>query len=146
MRVLLVSLSAILMSLASAVRAETGPLGDWLTAGASAIVRVAPCGDKLCGRIVWLWEPRRADGQPMRDDRNTDPALRARPLIGLEMLAGFRPGAAGEWAGGRIYNPEDGSTYSATLTVRDTSTLDVRGCVLFICRSQIWRRPSALPR
>ena len=118
-------------------------MGDWFTAGASAVVKVSPCASgegTLCGRVVWLWDPSTAT-----DTRNPDPALRARPLVGLDMLSGFRPGAPGEWTGGRIYNPEDGNTYSATLKLRDATTMEVRGCVLFVCRSQLWRRTSALP-
>lgn len=137
-------LVAALAADAGTVRAQTTPLGDWLSAGAAAVVKIAPCvsGEgALCGRIVWLWDP----SMPT-DSRNSDPALRSRPLVGLELLRGFRAGAPGEWTGGRIYNPEDGDTYSATLRLRDATTLDVRGCVMFICRSQIWRRPSALPR
>ena len=135
---------ALLMVSAGTASAQTAPLGDWLTAGASAVVKITPCATgegTLCGRIVWLWDP-----ATVTDVRNSDRALRSRPLVGLEMLSGFRPGAPGEWTGGRIYNPEDGNTYGATLKLRDATTLDVRGCVMVFCRSQVWRRPSALPR
>ena len=144
MKRFLLPLAAVLVSFASAASAQTAPLGDWLTAGASAVVKISPCASgegTLCGRIVWLWDPSTAT-----DSRNSDPALRGRPLVGLDMLSGFRPGAAGEWTGGHIYNPEDGNTYSATLKRRDATTMEVRGCVLFVCRSQLWRRTSALPR
>lgn len=144
MRRVLSALACLLLSLPGVASAQPVPTGDWLTSGAAAVVRIAPCaagGDALCGRITWLWNP-----TPDRDERNGDPALRSRPLVGLEMLAGFRPDASGGWAGGRIYNPEDGNTYSASFRLRDATTLDVRGCVMFICRSQVWRRPSALPR
>jgi uncharacterized protein (DUF2147 family) len=144
MRRLFLSILAVLAASAGAASAQTAPLGDWLTSGAAAVVKIAPCASgegTLCGRIVWLWDPSTAT-----DTRNGDPALRARPLVGLEMLQGFRPGAPGEWTGGRIYNPEDGNSYSATLRLRDVTILDVRGCVMVFCRSQVWRRPSALPR
>lgn len=144
MRRFLLPLAVLLVVSGGTASAQPTPTGDWLTAGASAVVTIAPCATgegTLCGRVVWLWDP-----STDRDTRNSEPALRSRPLIGLEMLAGFRLGASGEWTGGRIYNPEDGNTYSASLKLRDATTLDVRGCVLFICRSQVWRRPSALPR
>lgn len=144
MRRFLLPLATLLLGIGSAASAQPSPAGDWLTAGASAIVNIAPCaaGDgTLCGRIVWLWDPAAAT-----DARNSEPALRSRPLVGLDMLAGFRPGTPGEWTGGRIYNPEDGNTYSASLKLRDATILDVRGCVMVFCRSQVWRRTSALPR
>jgi uncharacterized protein (DUF2147 family) len=82
------------------------------------------------------------------DDRQAELGSRAAlaAFDRMEMLTGFRPAASGEWSGGHIYNPEDGNTYGASLRIRDATALDVRGCVLFICRSQVWRRPSALPR
>ena len=144
MKRFLLPLIAVLVSFADAAAAQTAPMGDWLTAGASAVVKITPCASgegTLCGRVVWLWDP-----STSTDTRNGDPALRSRPLVGLDMLSGFRPGASGEWTGGRIYNPEDGNTYSATLKLRDATTIEVRGCVLFVCRSQLWRRTSALPR
>ena len=36
----------------------------------------------------------------------------------------------GSWADGRIYNPEDGKTYQATMRLVDANTLQVRGYVL----------------
>lgn len=144
MKRFLLALVASLLSVAGAASAQTSPMGDWLTAGASAVVKVSPCASgegTLCGRIVWLWDPSMA-----ADSRNADPALRSRPLVGLDMLSGFRAGASAEWTGGRIYNPEDGNTYGATLKLRDATTMEVRGCVLIVCRSQLWRRTSALPR
>lgn len=144
MKRLLLPLVALLVSFAGTAAAQTSPMGDWLTAGASAVVKIAPCAASegtLCGRIVWLWDP-----SSTADTRNSDPALRSRSLVGLDMLSGFRPGASGEWTGGRIYNPEDGNTYGATLKLRDGTTMEVRGCVLIVCRSQLWRRTSALPR
>jgi uncharacterized protein (DUF2147 family) len=144
MNKLVLSLVAFMTCLAGTASAQISPAGDWLTAGASAVVRIAPCTASeraLCGRITWLWDP-----STTTDKQNSDPALRSRPLIGMEMLTGLRPAASGEWSGGHIYNPEDGNTYGASFRIRDATTLDVRGCVLFICRSQVWRRPSALPR
>ena len=57
------------------------------------------------------------------------------------MLFDFAPGSRPQsWTGGHIYNPEDGRTYSATLTQRSTDLLEVEGCVLFVCSRQVWRK------
>ena len=58
-------------------------------------------------------------------------------------MGGLTPAAGGSWAG-RIYNPEDGQTYRATLRRVGNDTLVIEGCVLFICQKQIWRSASAL--
>lgn len=119
-------------------------LGEWATQGYSARVLVRPCADapdRVCGAITWLWEPTDAAGRPVTDSRHPDPARRDKPLVGLDMLHGFRPGATpGTWADGRIYNPEDGRTYGATLKLRTPELLEVQGCVLMFCARQVWRR------
>jgi hypothetical protein len=47
------------------------------------------------------------------------------------------------WKGGRIYNPEDGRHYEASLTLKSANNLLVEGCVMFFCQSQVWRRADA---
>jgi uncharacterized protein (DUF2147 family) len=113
--------------------------GRWLTPGGKSIVEIAPCNNgKRCGRIAWLRD-HAPDGGLLRDAENHDPALRHRPVLGIELLAGFRSTPAGVWRGGRIYNPEDGRTYSAQLRRTDSRTLEVKGCALSIfCRTQQW--------
>lgn len=117
--------------------------GEWATQGYSARVLVRPCADapdRLCGAITWLWAPTDAAGRPVTDSRHPDPARRDAPLVGLDMLHGFRPGTPGTWIDGRIYNPEDGRTYGATLKLRTPELLEVQGCVLMFCARQVWRR------
>ena len=64
-------------------------------------------------------------------------------MVGLSILSGLTPAAGGGWAG-RIYNPEDGQTYRATVRQTATDTLAIEGCVLFICQKQVWRSAAAL--
>jgi uncharacterized protein (DUF2147 family) len=119
---------------------------EWITPGYSARVRIHPCEsapDTACGTITWLWESVDRVGAPVRDGNNGDDALRERPLQGLEILAGLRQTQPGRWGGGTIYNPEDGRRYSVNLRLRSAEVLEVEGCVLFICRLQIWRRRGA---
>ena len=121
--------------------AQADPLGTWLTEGGKSHVSIAPCGDKLCGRIVWLREPLNPDGTGKLDVDNEDPDLRGRPIIGLRMLHGFSGDGDGRGSGGRIYNPEDGYTYRSKMKVIDADTLEVSGCVLFVlCQGQTWTR------
>jgi uncharacterized protein (DUF2147 family) len=125
--------------------AEDGALGRWLTPGAAAVVELAPCADAstLCGTIRWLWEATDDKGRPRLDAQNADAGLRGRPLLGLAILSGLAPKQGGGWQG-RIYNPEDGQTYRATVSRRGSDTLIVEGCVLFVCRQQMWRKASTL--
>jgi lathosterol oxidase len=130
---------------ADPVRANDGPIGRWATPGVAAIVELAPCSGTtgLCGTIRWLWEATDDKGRPRLDSQNADTALRARPLLGLSILSGLTRTTNGGWEG-RIYNPEDGQTYRATLRRAGTDALSIEGCVLFICQKQTWRSVSVL--
>jgi uncharacterized protein (DUF2147 family) len=139
--------AAALLALAASrpAAADDAVLGRWVTQGASAVVELARCPDAatLCGTIRWLWEATDDRGRPRLDSQNSDPGLRTRPLLGLAILSGLSPRSGGGWEG-RIYNPEDGQSYRATVTRRSADSLLVEGCVLFVCQKQIWRRPSTL--
>lgn len=117
--------------------------GVWLTKDNKSKVEIADCGGKLCGTIIWLAEPLDEEGNEKTDKNNPDASLRARPIVGLELLNGFVPGdEENHWVDGTIYNPEDGETYSCTMTLQDDGTLKVRGYVglpLF-GKTQIWTR------
>ena len=120
------TLSAALLLMASSPTLT----GDWVTDDRSALVHIAPCGGRLCGRIVRVM----ARGAPTMDVNNPDRSLRSRPLAGLTVLSGFTPAGAG----GRAYNPRNGHSYRATLGLNADGSLRVTGCVLLICRSQTW--------
>jgi len=141
------SVASAMLLLASArpAAADDGVSGRWLTPGASAVVELTRCADAatLCGTIRWLWEATDEKGRQRLDSQNSDPNLRARPLLGLVILSGLTPRPGGGWQG-RIYNPEDGQTYRATIARRGADSLMVEGCVLFVCQKQIWRKSSAL--
>ena len=61
-------------------------------------------------------------------------------IIGISLLKGLEKTGANEWDDGTIYNPEDGQTYSSEMMLIDTKTLEVKGCVLFFCETQTWKR------
>lgn len=130
-----IALAALMLASAPAPEAV---FGRWRTETRNAIVEIAPCGASACGHLLTS-DGLRAD-PALTDRKNTDPKQRARPLRGLAMLWGFRRDADG-WAGGRIYNPDDGKTYGATLRLADPQHLKVRGCIFVpLCKTQIWTR------
>lgn len=123
--------------------AQAAPVaGTWLSADGGTKVRVSECGsNKLCGRVVWLNEPIDPQtGKPKTDKRNADPAKRARPLLGVQVVNGMAPNGDDKWAG-QIYNADDGKTYQANVTLVSTNAMKVQGCVLgVLCKSQTWTR------
>ncbi|HEY0234424.1 MAG TPA: DUF2147 domain-containing protein, partial [Afipia sp.] len=85
--------------------------GVWETEKGDAHVRVSPCGSALCGKIVSLRDPIDPQtGKAQVDDKNPNPALASRPMIGLSLFNSMRPTGPGSWAG-LIYNADDGRYY-----------------------------------
>lgn len=119
------------LMLSTAVPAGATPsalLGEWWTPGFGARVRIEPCGEAVCGSIVWLWEeiPRNVA------DRS--------PLVGRQVIERMQAAEPGVWRGGRLYNPEDGRDYRGSLQLQSSNNLIVEGCVLVVCQTQVWRR------
>ena len=141
------AIAAAMLAIATAwpASARDDLTGRWATQGVAAIIELASCADgaTLCGTIRWLWDAVDDKGRPRLDAQNADTTLRSRPVVGLSILSGLTPRQGGGWEG-RIYNPEDGQTYRATLTRRGADALVVEGCVLFVCQKQVWRKASAL--
>ena len=125
-------------------RAEVrgGPEGIWLTQAGDAKVRVSRCGAGICGVVVWLKEPiDPLTGKPQVDDKNPNPALARRPIIGLSLFLGMRPAGPNQWSG-QIYNADDGKTYASKISVGGPGTLKVEGCVGSLCGGEEWSRSS----
>jgi uncharacterized protein (DUF2147 family) len=127
--------------------------GKWQTESTNAHVELSPCPDPargvVCGKVVWLRNATNPDQTPaastdeVKDVKNPDPALRNRKLIGLEFLNGFKPSEEpGTYEGGKIYNAEDGETYSARIKLENPDRLVLRGYVLMpmLGKSQTWTR------
>jgi uncharacterized protein (DUF2147 family) len=112
--------------------------GLWKTPEDGGQVEMYDCGDKLCGRIAAA--PELVAHPDKTDERNRDPALRTRPLRGLEVVTGFSGGPSA-WNGGKLYRPEDGRSYSGRIEMINSATLKVTGCLMpGLCQSQIWSR------
>lgn len=136
---------ASLVAAISPALSDTNPSGVWLTQAGDARVHVSLCGEGICGRVVWLKEPiDRNTGQPQRDDKNPNPSLAQRPMIGLSIFSGMRTVASNKWSG-RIYNADDGQSYTANVTYPGGSTLEVQGCMGAMCGGETWSRISGEP-
>jgi uncharacterized protein (DUF2147 family) len=120
--------------------------GWWIDGSHRGAILIKPCGDQLCGSVEWLKIPNDpATGKPKTDYKNGDPALRSRPLCGLQLLWGFVHASDPTlWEGGKIYDPESGNTYNARMILKPDGTLDVRGYIgiPLLGRSETWVRPT----
>jgi uncharacterized protein (DUF2147 family) len=111
-------------------------MGDWETP-AHSVVRVEACGAEVCLRVVKL----PPDAPATLDVNNPEKSLRTRALCGLVVGTGFREDGSGKLAGGRLYDPKSGRTYSGTIAVAGDALM-LRGYwgVALLGRSETWRR------
>ena len=124
------------------VKAQAGGevTGIWLTQAGDAKVRVSKCGGGICGVIVWLRDPiNRMTGKPEVDDKNPNPALARRPMIGLALFTGMRPAGPNKWSG-QIYDADDGKSYASSVSVAGPGSLRVEGCLGAFCGGETWSR------
>ena len=111
----------VMMSAGAAMAAD--PLeGVWRTAaddnGNSGLIKVAPCGAKLCGTLVKAYD---ASGKEIQSDN-----------VGRKIISETVNNGGGKYSG-KVYSPDRGKTYKSKL-VLSGKTLKVSGCVLGICR------------
>jgi uncharacterized protein (DUF2147 family) len=130
-------------------RAQPLEAGLWYDDTGRGAVELVPCGSKLCGRIAWLKDTVNAEGQPLVDRYNPNPARRTTPICGLQVIGDVQKLPEGTWDQGWIYDPKTGSSYNVTLTLQGPDQLKVTGYkgIKLLSKSFIWNRaPVDLPR
>jgi uncharacterized protein (DUF2147 family) len=136
----MIAIVAAVLAAGPATAQAAGPDGIWLTQAGDAKVRVSKCGGGICGVVVWLKDPiDPATGKAQVDDKNPNPALAKRPIIGLSLFLGMRSAGANKWSG-QIYNADDGKTYASSISVAGPDALKVEGCVGGFCGGETWSR------
>ena len=150
------TLTVILLSLVTVAGAGGGgiellPISKNLSegGGGQAHIEIYEEGDRYHGKIIWLSEPVYLEGDPHGtvgeakvDTENPDEALRSQPIVGLLMMSGFKYDVKGLWHKGKIYDPDNGKTYKAKLSLTEDDVLKVRGFIGFslIGRTSEWTR------
>ena len=125
------------LALMAAPQSGDAAVGRWKTETRNAVVEIQRCGASICGRI--LTSDALRTNPNLKDARNSNAQLRNRPLRGMQILSGFKASGT-SWTGGKIYNAEDGKTYSAEVRVAGDQ-LKLKGCVVWpLCKTQTWTR------
>ena len=109
--------------------------GAWRNPRDSVIVRIAPCGDSLCGRVEWASVKAQADARRGGTD----------PLVGVEVLSQFKARPNGRWKG-KLFLPDLNKRTGAEIRPLGPDRLKVTGCAVgrLVCRSEIWTRAEAI--
>ena len=123
-------------------------LGVWYDDTGDGAINIEPCGDKLCGKLVWLKEPLNDKGQPLFDRHNPDESKRKRPICGLPIFGDLKKQADGSWDSGWVYDPHEGKSYSFTFALSGADKLQVTGYLgmKLLGKTMTWTRaPGNLP-
>jgi uncharacterized protein (DUF2147 family) len=118
--------------------------GIWWNDEKTTKIKVEQKGGKYIGTIVYMIPEKYENGQPPKDDKNPDPKLQNRSVVGLQILEGLEYDAnKKEWKNGRIYDPKSGKTYDCYAWLENNDLLKLKGFVAGIRlmgRSSEWYR------
>ena len=97
--------------------------GTWLRDNGAEQVKFEPCGDAICGNIVWL-----------------KPGSDSKAKVGQRLFFDMHPDGTNSWTG-KAAAPDDGSIYSGKMSIEGV-TLSTSGCIVggLICKSANWKR------
>lgn len=132
----------LLTGFASAEEADA-ILGQWYTdpEKKDVVVEFYKDNDVYSGKIVWMKNPKEDDGTDKVDKENPDEARKNDPILGLNLAKGFSYKGSNKWAGGTIYDPNNGKTYKCKIALKGDD-LKVRGFigVSLLGRTAHWLR------
>lgn len=105
--------------------------GVWRNPGDTVHLELRPCGENICGEVVWATDAARKAALRFSD----------RELVGQQLFRDFKRGED-RTARGKVFVPDLGLTFKGAAQHRDSNTIKVKGCVLgnLICKSQVWTR------
>ena len=121
-------------------------LGVWYNSDKSAMIEFFKCaenGDRFCGKILWLKEPKNDHGKPKTDSKNPNKNLQNRRLKELTIFEDFEYDGNNEWQGGIFYDPEKGQTYDGvSLDLIEPDKLELHAYIGFslMGRTLNWTR------
>jgi uncharacterized protein (DUF2147 family) len=100
-------------------------LGTWLRDNGALQVKFEPCGDAICGNVVWI-----------------KPGSDSKAKVGQRLFFEMRPNGANSWTG-KAASPDSGSVYSGKMSI-EGSGLNTSGCMVggLICKSVNWKKIS----
>lgn len=128
MRALLALPTAV--ALIAAPEPQRSPLeGYWKNPIGSAIISIAPCGNELCGKVIWASERGRREASKGAPD-----------VVGTTVLTHLRRNGT-KWTG-TLFIPDDNVHVSARLQPVGANQLKLAGCAFagLFCRTQMWTR------
>jgi uncharacterized protein (DUF2147 family) len=126
-----VALAALVVLAGSASAQAPAPdvTGVWIDHTGQGAVEITPCADRICGRVVWLKDPKHKSKS-------------GKLICGTQILGDLQKHGNNAWESGWIYNPEDEERFSAALKLANPNTLLVTGYlgVKLLGETFTWKR------
>ncbi|MBL8566486.1 MAG: DUF2147 domain-containing protein [Hyphomicrobiaceae bacterium] len=112
---------------AGAAAAQSEPMGVWIDNTGRGAVEIAPCGNVLCGRVVWVKSEKDREG------------------CGEQIIGNVRSAGDGTWSGGWIYSPDHGRKFDVELKPIGDEKLRVVGWagIRLFSETHYWKRAPA---
>ena len=124
-------------------------LGYWLSESGKGVIQIYKKGNEFEGKLVWIKDIHDGKVKDKFDIENPDEKLKTRSLVGLVNLHGFKFDKDDqEWTDGKIYDPNNGKTYSSYMSLKSKNELKLRGYIgiALIGRTSKWiRQKSTTP-
>jgi uncharacterized protein (DUF2147 family) len=135
MKYILASLVLLLASSITFSQSSSDILGVWITEDRDAKIEIYKKGEEFFGKIIWV------QTAGVKDTKNPDASLRNQSLVGLNILTNFKSDGTNKWSEGKIYDPNNGKTYSCNIKLNN-GKLDIRGYVgiSLFGRTSTWTR------
>jgi len=110
----------------------TDVTGVWIDHTGQGAVEITPCGDRICGRVVWLKNPNHKSKS-------------GKLICGTQILGDLQKHGTNTWEAGWIFNPEDEERFSAALKLENPNTLLVTGYlgIKILGETFTWKRAQA---
>jgi uncharacterized protein (DUF2147 family) len=143
MRTLVLSGTILLAATVGAAAQTADPVGEWLVKEGTARIKVVSC-PQAPGQPAALWGVIWAEMKPGIDEKNPDPSMKNRPMLGMPILINMKQTQANKWEG-KIYDATRGSLFESNISVNRADMLEVRGCVAGIfCGGEDWKRVTGM--
>ncbi len=108
--------------------------GVFLPKKKNSHIQIYDCGDNTpCGKVVWI------NPESLEEGVTPESAVTkvGKKVLGMVILEGFSARQK-DWRGGTIYDPEADKTYKSRLKRLPDGSLQVKGCIAFLCQTQVW--------
>lgn len=119
--------SSLMPAMVASASAASDPTGIWINDTGRGAIEIKPCGNALCGNVVWVKDTVDAKG------------------CGKQIIGNVAPVGDGRWDNGWIYSPERGRKFDVELKPLADGTLRVTGYagLRFLSKTMIWTRAPA---